>query len=62
MSRKDIADYLGLRVETVSKTLSEPDECGVLDFSGLRQLKSGRHGHAAGEKRSAPCEASASSR
>ena len=34
MSRKDIADYLGLTVETVSKTLSEPDECGLLDLSG----------------------------
>jgi CRP/FNR family transcriptional regulator, nitrogen fixation regulation protein len=38
MSRNDIADYLGLTVETVSKTLSELDECGVLDVSGRRQF------------------------
>ena len=38
MPRRDIADYLGLTVETVSRALSELNEWGVLNFSGPRQL------------------------
>lgn len=38
MSRRDIADYLGLTLETVSRTLSQLHAQGVLDFSGARQI------------------------
>jgi CRP/FNR family transcriptional regulator, nitrogen fixation regulation protein len=69
MSRKDIADYLGLTVETVSKTLSELDECGVLDVSGRRRftLLNRRRLAAMDMRRQAvrarePCKARASSR
>jgi CRP/FNR family transcriptional regulator, nitrogen fixation regulation protein len=38
MSRRDIADYLGLTVETVSRTLSDLNQWGALSFSGPRQF------------------------
>lgn len=38
MSRRDIADYLGLTLETVSRTLSQLHDQGVLEFSGARQI------------------------
>ncbi len=38
MPRRDIADYLGLTIETVSRALSELNEWGVLIFSGPRQF------------------------
>jgi CRP/FNR family nitrogen fixation transcriptional regulator len=38
MSRRDIADYLGLTVETVSRTLSDLNHWGALCFSGPRQF------------------------
>lgn len=38
MSRRDIADYLGLTIETVSRTLSQLHSEGVIDFSGARQI------------------------
>lgn len=38
MSRRDIADYLGLTLETVSRALSQLHSEGVLDFSGARQI------------------------
>lgn len=38
MRRRDIADYLGLSLETVSRVLSQLHNEGVLDFSGARQI------------------------
>lgn len=38
MCRRDIGDYLGLTLETVSRTLSQFHVQGVLGFSGARQI------------------------
>jgi CRP/FNR family nitrogen fixation transcriptional regulator len=38
MCRRDIGDYLGLTLETVSRALSELNDKGVLTFSGARQI------------------------
>jgi CRP/FNR family nitrogen fixation transcriptional regulator len=39
MCRRDIGDYLGLTLETVSRALSQLHVQGVLDFSGARQIE-----------------------
>lgn len=38
MCRRDIGDYLGLTLETVSRALSQLHDQGILDFSGARQV------------------------
>ncbi len=38
MCRRDIGDYLGLTLETVSRTLSELRDEKILDLSGARQI------------------------
>ncbi|UTD30695.1 nitrogen fixation protein FixK [Bradyrhizobium sp. WD16] len=38
MCRRDIGDYLGLTLETVSRALSQLHEQDVLGFSGARQI------------------------
>lgn len=38
MCRRDIADYLGITLETVSRTLSQLNDRGVLAFSTARQI------------------------
>lgn len=38
MCRRDIGDYLGLTLETISRALSQLNAQGVLEFSGARQI------------------------
>ncbi len=39
MTRQDIADYLGLTIETVSRTLSQFEREGVIALSGARRVR-----------------------
>jgi CRP/FNR family nitrogen fixation transcriptional regulator len=38
MCRRDIGDYLGLTLETISRALSQLNSQGILEFSGARQI------------------------
>ena len=38
MIRQDIADYLGLTIETVSRTLSSLERCAVIEVPNTRQI------------------------
>lgn len=38
MCRRDIGDYLGLTLETVSRALSKLNDDGILEFSGARHI------------------------
>jgi CRP-like cAMP-binding protein len=38
MSRQDIADYLGLTIETVSRTLWSLESCGAIEISSSRRI------------------------
>ena len=39
MTRHDIADYLGLTIETVSRTLSQLERDGLIDLPAARQIR-----------------------
>ena len=39
MSRQDMADYLGLTIETISRMLSRLQAAGVIEFSGARKYR-----------------------
>ena len=39
MSRQDIADYLGLTIETVSRTLSQLERDNVIELPSARQIR-----------------------
>jgi CRP/FNR family nitrogen fixation transcriptional regulator len=46
MSRRDIADYLGLTLETVSRAISRFHRAGVLHFIGSNQREISLHDRA----------------
>jgi CRP-like cAMP-binding protein len=39
MSRQDIADHLGLTIETVSRTLTQMQNAGLVRISGARSVE-----------------------
>jgi CRP/FNR family nitrogen fixation transcriptional regulator len=39
MSRQDMADYLGLTIETVSRMLTQLQGQAVVEFDGCRKFK-----------------------
>jgi CRP/FNR family nitrogen fixation transcriptional regulator len=39
MTRQDIADYLGLTIETVSRTLSHLERAAIIELSSARQIR-----------------------
>lgn len=44
MSRQDIADYLGLTIETVSRMLTQLQSSKIVEFAGCRQFRVRNHG------------------
>ena len=46
MSRRDIADYLGLTLETVSRAISQFHRAGLLQFIGTNQREISLHDRA----------------
>jgi CRP/FNR family nitrogen fixation transcriptional regulator len=42
MSRQDMADYLGLTIETVSRTLSQFEREGLISIPNARQIRIAR--------------------
>ena len=43
MTRQDIADYLGLTIETVSRSLSQLEREGVIALPGIREVRLNSH-------------------
>ena len=39
MTRQDIGDYLGLTIETVSRTLSQLERDDIIELPSVRQIK-----------------------
>ena len=39
ISRKDIADYLGLTIETVSRTFADLEHRAFIELSGARRVR-----------------------
>jgi CRP/FNR family nitrogen fixation transcriptional regulator len=39
MTRQDIADYLGLTIESVSRSLTQMERDGVIDLPNIRQVR-----------------------
>ncbi|MOA65453.1 Nitrogen fixation regulation protein FixK [compost metagenome] len=39
MSRQDMADYLGLTIETVSRTMTKLRSEGVIQLAGMRSIE-----------------------
>jgi CRP/FNR family nitrogen fixation transcriptional regulator len=39
MKRKDIADYLGLTIETVSRTFADLEHRAFIELAGVRQVR-----------------------
>jgi CRP-like cAMP-binding protein len=43
MTRRDIADYLGLTIETVSRTMSAMKRKGLVSFTGADSIRLNRY-------------------
>jgi CRP-like cAMP-binding protein len=39
MSRQDMADYLGLTIETVSRTITQLEESGAIALESSRRIR-----------------------
>ena len=51
MPRQDIADYIGLTIETVSRTVTQLQEEGALELSGARNIRLVDRQHVDGPQR-----------